>query len=127
MDGADARSSMFADGFGGLQQPRPDQLGDVEVTLECSLEEFYSGCCKSFSYEIDEVQHDGKTVCKKACRKMIQVDPGFSDSTVLTFKGLGNQAPKMENSNLVVKFSQTENKNFRRSGDNLILTLKISL
>jgi DnaJ-class molecular chaperone len=58
---------------------------------------------------------------------MIQVDPGFSESTVLTFKGLGNQAPKCENSNLVVKFSQKENKQFKRSGDNLILTQTVSL
>jgi len=57
---------------------------------------------------------------------MVQVEPGFSDKTVLTFKGMGNQAPKQASSNLVVKFEQQENKEFRRNGDDLILTHTVS-
>lgn len=96
------------------------------VTLACSLEEFYVGSTKSFQYCIDEVQHDGLTVAKKQKSKTVQVDPGFSDKTVLTFRGMGNQAPKQNASNLVIKFTQSHNKHFRRSGDDLVLTWSIT-
>lgn len=55
-------------------------------------------------------------------KKMVQVDPGFSEKTVLTFKGMGNQAPKQQSTNLVVTFNQVASNEFRRSGDDLILT-----
>jgi len=57
---------------------------------------------------------------------MVQVDSGFNSDTVLTFKGMGNQCPKHESSNLVIKFCEHEHKQFRRSGENLILTHAIS-
>ena len=75
---------------------------------------------------IDEVQHDGLTVAKKQKSKTVQVDPGFSEKTVLTFRGMGNQVPKQNPSNLVIKFTQSQNKHFRRSGDDLILTWSIT-
>lgn len=60
-------------------------------------------------------------------QKTIQVDPGFGVDTVLTFPGLGDQAPKQKSANLLVRFAQTENQMYRRSGDDLILTVKVSL
>lgn len=56
----------------------------------------------------------------------MQVEPGFSEKTVLTFKGLGDQVPKQEPGNLVVRFSQADHARFRRHGDNLIHTVSIS-
>ena len=94
MDGTDFRNSMFADGFNGIEQPRKETVDDVVVILDCTLNEFYNGCLKTFTYSIDQVQHDGRTLAKKKLQKTIQIDPGFSDSTVLTFRGEGNQAPK---------------------------------
>ena len=58
---------------------------------------------------------------------MVQVDPGFSNKTVLTFRGEGHQAPKQPNGNLVVLFKEKKHQNFCRSGDNLIYTHKCSL
>lgn len=50
----------------------------------------------------------------------------MSEKTVLTFKGMGNQAPKLKAGNLVVKFTQVASKEFKRNGDDLILTHCIS-
>lgn len=90
LDGTDFRGSMFGDGYKGLNQKPAPAPSDVVVSLECSLEEFYVGSTKAFSYAIDEVQHDGNTIVKKQKSKTVQVDPGFSDKTVLTFRGMGN-------------------------------------
>ena len=78
---------------------------DVVVTLHCTLQEFYVGSIKTCEYQVSEVQHDGKTVTKVMKQKVIQVDPGFGVDTVLTFKDLGDQAPKQKPANLVVKFA----------------------
>ena len=126
LDGGDYRGSMFGDGFKGLNQQANAVPGDVCVQIECTLAEFYCGCQRQICYTIDEVQHDGKSVAKKEMKKMVQVDPGFSEKTVLTFKGMGNQVPKQQSSNLVVTFAQVANEEFRRSGDDLILTHAVS-
>ena len=61
-DGSDTRGSMFADSFGALNRPASELPKDAVVVVECSLEEFYNGSLKHIVYEIDEVQHDARTV-----------------------------------------------------------------
>lgn len=53
---------MFADSFRALNQPAPKAPKNAEVVVECTLEEFYNGAIKQVIYEIDEVQHDARTV-----------------------------------------------------------------
>lgn len=94
--------------------------------LDCTLEEFYCGSLKKVTFDFDEVQHDSKTIARKTVHKTVQVNPGFSSATVLTFKGEGNQAPKQASANLVIRFTEQKHKHFKRSGDNLIYTHQIS-
>ena len=61
-DGNDTRASMFADSFGANNRPAHQTPNDAEITVECTLEEFYNGSIKHVVYEIDEVQHDARTV-----------------------------------------------------------------
>ena len=44
--GDDVQQSIFADSYGGLNQPKPAKPTNVVVTLECTLEEFYCGSIK---------------------------------------------------------------------------------
>jgi DnaJ family protein B protein 4 len=56
--------------------------------------------------------------------------PGFSHKTELKFNGDGNQVAGCKNADLIIKFKQVDSPNthaFKRSGDDLILTHKISL
>lgn len=50
LDGSDTRGSMFGDGFNGLNQKPAAAPVDVEVTLQCTLQEFYNGSLKHFTY-----------------------------------------------------------------------------
>ena len=78
LNGSDFTGSMFGDGLNSANSYHKRQVQDVELEVECSLLEFYMGCTKHLSYEIDEVQHDGKTLAKKSCTRMIEIKPGFS-------------------------------------------------
>ena len=76
-------------------------------------------------YEIAEVQHDARTVKRVTKTFDVQVNPGYGVDTVLSFKGLGNQAPNQPASSLIIKFSQSHNNSYTRKGDDLILTLDV--
>ena len=41
---------MFGGAVGGLNEKDAEQMGDVVVTLECTLTEFYCGCMKTFEF-----------------------------------------------------------------------------
>lgn len=42
---------MFGDAFGGQNQPKTVAPKDIEVVLECTLDEFYNGCMKQVEYD----------------------------------------------------------------------------
>ena len=46
---------MFSDSFGAKNRPAHAAPSDAEITVECTLEEFYNGSIKHVTYEIDEV------------------------------------------------------------------------
>ncbi len=116
---------MFADSFGALNRPASEPPKDEVVVVECTLEEFYNGSLKHIEYDIDEVQHDARTVKRVAKTYDVQVNPGYGVDTVLSFQGLGNQAPNQPASSLVIKFSQKHNSSYTRKGDDLILTHEV--
>ena len=95
---------MFGSSLGASCEPRPTELKDIEVTLECSLEEFYQGSLRSVEFEKCEIEHNPKVSRSLKRSKQVQINPGFSDETVLVFKGEGNQSNECKNSDLVVKF-----------------------
>jgi DnaJ-class molecular chaperone len=57
----------------------------------------------------------------------IEVKPGFSEESVLTFPSLGNEAYAHRPSSLVVKFKQAGHSNYKRNKNDLIYVHKISL
>jgi DnaJ-class molecular chaperone len=86
------------------------------------LFEFYNGCVKHIEFEREVAQHDGKTTKTVREEKTIEVKPGFSDTTEISFQGKGNERFAYKPSNLVIKFKQTVHANYRRNGDDLIYT-----
>lgn len=67
VDGADAQQSIFAYSFGGLLAPKAAAPSNIEITLDCTLDEFYNGSVKQFDYDRNVVQHDAKTVKSAHC------------------------------------------------------------
>jgi len=123
----DVYSTLFGDAFGGQKQAAKSKPEDIVITLEASLEELYNGSIKYVEYEREVIQHDAKTTRLTADKQIVEVKSGFSTETSLTFKGKGHQEVGHEASNLVVKFAQKEHEKYRRIGDDLILTEKITL
>jgi len=76
----------------------------VEVTLQCSLFEFYNGALKEVSYERAYIysNEEGLRTCEDEIT--IEVKPGYCEKTVLRFPGLGNEAFGASASDLVVRF-----------------------
>ena len=127
IDGSDIRPSFFADSHGGQSEAPKAAPQNIEVVLDCTLEELYNGCLKQVEYERSVVKHDAKTLLKKRCVEQVEVKPGFSNDSVLRFAGKGNEQAGHAPADLVVKFRQVDHENYRRIGDDLVLTKKISL
>lgn len=109
-----------------MAQPKSETPQDIEIQVQCTLEEFHCGTNKTVSYEFDEVSHDSKTIVRKTKSKLVQVKPGYSCDTVLTFKGEGDQRPKVASSNVVIRFCEVPHGKFRRNGNDLIYTQSLS-
>ena len=101
---------------------------DVEVTVECSLFEFYNGALKDVSYERSVVNenNDGSHVDQAEIK--VSIKPGYSDKTVLRFPKLGNRTYGAQSSDLVINFKLTPlNGGFIREGDDLVYSENVTL
>jgi DnaJ-class molecular chaperone len=74
------------------------------ITLECTLQEFYNGCLKKIDFDRDVLTHDGRTTKPVKEDMNIEVKPGFSEATVLTFPSKGNESHAYKPSKLLIKF-----------------------
>lgn len=126
-DGRDQFGSIFGDAFGGKGQGVPSAPQDIVITLECTLHEFYNGCLKKIEFDRDQLQFDGKTTRLQHNELNVEVKPGYSEQTVLTFPNLGNEAYAHRASRLLIKFRQAPHSNYRRNGNDLIYVHQITL
>jgi DnaJ-class molecular chaperone len=104
LDGGDLRGSMFGDGFRGQGKAACDSSKDIEVTVECTLAEFYMGCLKTVSYCATQVQHDARSTKQVERTHQVQIHPGYGEKTVLKFACKGNEVIGADATNLVIKF-----------------------
>ena len=71
--------------------------------------------------------HDGKTTRPRREELSVEVKPGFSEATSLTYPSKGNEAEGHKPSRLVIKFAQVADAFYRRKGNDLIYTHTITL
>jgi DnaJ family protein B protein 4 len=126
-DGTDLNGGMFADSIKGQNEVEREDPKDIEITLECTLKEFYCGSMREIAFERQEIHHVPKTSTPFKRSKQIEVKPGYSESTVLVFKGEGTAAYNKKTSDLVIRFKQIEHPQIQRSGDNLVQHLLVPL
>lgn len=93
LDGSDVQESAFGDGLGGLTAAKALKPNDICMTIECTLEELYCGAIKQVYYERKVVDHDAKSLRSVRTCQQVQVKPGFSESSELCYKTMGNQSP----------------------------------
>lgn len=101
---------------------------DIEVTVECSLYEFYNGALKEVFY--NQVQlYEGSDETEEVEKSInVQVKPGYNQNTTLRFPRHGNKAFGAHPSDLIVKFALKEpTGGFVRDGDDLYYHVNLSL
>ena len=105
-----------------------DKVQNIDVNLECTLEELYNGCVKKINYKKRVIGFDFRTTEEKEVSLDVEVFRGYDKNTVLTFKGLGHQTPGIRDSDLLVHIKEKKHKCFQRVNKNdLIYVHKIDL
>ena len=100
---------------------------DILVTVECELFEFYNGAVKEINYTRRKMLAATEAFQKENHRLNVTVLPGYSESTTLTFSGMGHEAFGANNSDLIVKFEQVPLANYERKGNDLCYTHTLEL
>lgn len=103
------------------------RVGNLIVPVHCTLTELYNGCTKNLTYDKKVLTKDGKNAEFIKETKSIVITPGDSSRTPLVFPGQGNSEPGYPQSQLIFSIVEVAEKNFRREGDNLIYTARVSL
>ena len=57
--------SMFAGSIGGIEQKSVEEPKDIEITLCCTLEEFYNGSLKAINFERNVLKDNNRTTEKE--------------------------------------------------------------
>lgn len=125
-NGTDAQQSIFNDSYGGAGQAAPTAPKDVEVTVDLTLEELYAGVMKHIEYEVTEMKHDARNTRKKKERRTVEIRAGC-DLDQIVIENAGNQVAGSKPSNIIVKLNKLEHPDYRRMGNDLIYSKKISL
>ena len=105
-----------------------DKIQNIDVNLECTLEELYNGCMKNIKYKKKVIGFDFRSTEEKEVSLDVEVFKGYDKNTVITFKGMGNQSPGIKDSDLLVHIKEKKHKCFQRVNKNdLIYVHKIDL
>ena len=104
-------------------------MRDIHMTLDCTLLEFMQGCFKEVAYTRQILNADGKTTSEREVKKRIEVKPGYSSDTVLTFEKEGDEEYAQCVSDLVVSFNEVsdDSRTYKRVGDDIHMIHRVSL
>ncbi|KAL3519816.1 hypothetical protein ACH5RR_017965 [Cinchona calisaya] len=131
--GTRSSSSVFGDdifsSFG--EGPRnmssvPRKAPPIEQNLPCSLEELYKGTTKKMKISREIADASGKTLPVQEILT-IDIKPGWKKGTKITFPEKGNEQPNVIPSDLVFVIDEKLHSVFKRDGNDLVVTQKISL
>lgn len=115
-------------GFGGMGGGIPRQRKEKPIirNFYCSLEELYTGCTKKMKVTKTIYDASGRgTPVEKILT--IDVKPGWKEGTKVTFEREGDEKPSVIPADLVFVLNEKPHPEFKRRGNDLIYTAKISL
>ncbi len=120
--------TVFGSAFGGQSQSKKVQLPPINLTLECTLEELYSGCVKTVKYKKHKLNHNLRTTSIEEVSQDVEIFRGYDNETVITFKEKGNDSPGVTSSDLNIHIKELPHEVFRRINKNdLLYVHEISL
>ncbi|CAI5472964.1 unnamed protein product [Closterium sp. Yama58-4] len=128
---------QFQEMFGGDESPfarspmggsprSPRKPPPVENKLMCTLEELYTGSTRKMKISRNIADASGKTLPVEEILT-INVKPGWKKGTKITFTEKGNEQPGMLAADLTFIIDEKPNDRFKRDGNDLIYTQKLSL
>ena len=124
----DENPSVFGSAFGGQNYTKPEKLNPININLECTLEELYTGCVKTIKYKKHKLSYNLRTTNFEEVSQDVEILKGYDNSTVITFKEKGNDSPGSTSSDLNVYIKELPHKVFRRiNKDDLLYVHDISL
>uniref|UniRef100_A0A2P2JAB3 Uncharacterized protein MANES_09G105500 n=2 Tax=Rhizophora mucronata TaxID=61149 RepID=A0A2P2JAB3_RHIMU len=98
----------------------------IERPLPCSLEDLYKGTTKKMKISRDVADYSGRPTTMEEILT-IEIKPGWKKGTKITFPEKGNEQRGVIPSDLVFIIDEKPHGVFKRDGNNLIVTQKISL
>ena len=113
--------------FGYSHKPkRPVKQDDIEVNLNLTLEELYTGCIKTRKITKKITDERGR-VTEQANTIELDVKAGWKDGTKLRYPELGNEEPGIIPADIVFIVKTKEHPIFKRENDDLHITIPITL
>ncbi|KAJ4971402.1 hypothetical protein NE237_004501 [Protea cynaroides] len=121
---------IFSQFRGGGGEPSgnapPRKAPPIEKTLHCSLEELYKGTTKKMKISRDVADSSGRPSTVEEILT-IEIKQGWKKGTKVTFPEKGNEQRGLIPSDLVFIIDEKSHSVFKRDGNDLIVTQKISL
>ncbi|KAK5836763.1 DnaJ subfamily B member 1 [Gossypium arboreum] len=123
------REDIFGSFRGGAGEGSTTMLRKgpaIEQPLPCSLEDLYKGTTKKMKISRDVTDASGRPSTEEEILT-IQIKPGWKKGTKITFPEKGNEQRGVIPSDLVFIIDEKPHSVFKRDGNDLMLTQKISL
>jgi DnaJ-class molecular chaperone len=102
---------------------------DLEISINVSLEEFYSGHQKKLGIKRKRIVKVDKAekVVEETKKIMIPILPGMRDEQVIRYNKQGDEMPGYETGDIVINLRQNGHPYFERGSDDLFIVKNISL
>ncbi|CAI9097246.1 OLC1v1033626C2 [Oldenlandia corymbosa var. corymbosa] len=110
----------------GASSSVPRKAPAIERTLPCSLEDLYKGTSKKMKISRDVSDATGRPSTTQEFLT-IEIKPGWKKGTKITFPEKGNEQRGYIPSDLIFIIDEKPHSVFKRDGNDLIVTQKISL
>ncbi|KAL2337747.1 hypothetical protein Fmac_012193 [Flemingia macrophylla] len=124
--GDDIFASFGRGGPGEGSANVPRKSAPIERTLQCSLEDLYKGTTKKMKISRDVIDASGRASTVEEILT-IEIKPGWKKGTKITFPEKGNEQRGVIPADLVFIIDEKPHGVFKRDGNDLVVTQKISL
>ncbi|CAI8601040.1 unnamed protein product [Vicia faba] len=116
------RNATTGEGSGNV----PRKSAPIERTLPCGLEDLYKGTTKKMKISRDVSDSSGRPTTVEEILT-IEIKPGWKKGTKITFPEKGNEQKGLIPADLVFIIDEKPHGVFKRDGNDLVVTQKISL
>ena len=102
---------------------------DLHFTLNVTLEDLYNGKQKKLGIRRKKITTIGKkkSIIEEKKKLTINIEPGMHDEQIIVFNNLADEKPGYETGDILITLCCSENDNYERENNNLLIEKEISL